>query len=253
MRRTTVLMIGVILLAALAPRPCASQQAAAAASSKDALAVLEKMIEATGGRKALASVKDTTISAEAEILQYGITAPVTIYQKEPDKLRTDVTIAEAGRTFTQAFDGKQGWYTNPQTGTTDDMPDFMIKEMSRQAVGNRALLEPGKAGVAYALKPRAQLEGKDYIVLEQTLADGHKSTFFLDPETHLLYKTVSKSLDESLAEVDTETYTSDYRKVGDTLVAHSIRQVQRGAETRKISITSVVYNTNLDDALFRLK
>lgn len=253
MKRTTAWILGAALLATLAPLPCSGQAAPAAASSKDALAVLEKMIEATGGRKVLASIKDTTISAEAEIPQYGITVPVTIYQKEPDKLRTDITIAEAGLTITQAFDGKQGWYTNPQTGTTDEMPAEMAREMARQALGSQAMLEPRKAGVTYALKPKAQLEGKDYIVLEQVLADGHKTTLFLDPETHLPYKSVTKSLDESMAEVDTETFAGDYRKVGDTVVAHSMRVLQRGTETRRISITSVTYNTNLDDAFFRLK
>jgi outer membrane lipoprotein-sorting protein len=253
MKRTTAWILGAALLATLAPLPCPGQTASAATSSKDALAVLEKMIEATGGRKTLVSIKDTTISAEAEIPQYGITVPVTIYQKEPDKIRMDMTIAEAGLTITQAFDGKQGWYTNPQSGMTEDMPDYMVKEMARQATGSLALLDPQKAGATYSLKPKAQIEGKDYVVLEQTLADGHMTTLFLDPETYLPYKTVTKSLDESMAEVDTETYSGDYRKVGNTMVAHSMRVLQRGAETRRITISSVTYNTNLDDAFFRLK
>ena len=174
------------------------------------------MIAAMGGRKTLESIKDTTMSGTVEMVQFGVTAPMTLYMKEPNKVRADITIAEANMTIIQAFDGQKGWYTNPQSGATEEMPDFMAKEFSRQAGENQALLYPQKNNVTYALKPKAAIEGKDYIVLEQTMADGHKTTFFLDPETDLPYKTVERTLDQNGAEVDSETYSTNYQKVGGT-------------------------------------
>ena len=252
MKRTRMWVLGTLLLATITALPGYGQKAAPA-GSKEAMTVVDKLIEAMGGRKLLESIKDTTVSGTAEIVQAGITVPITIYQKEPDKLRLDITIAEANMTIVQAFDGQKAWYTNPQTGATEEMPDFMAKELARRATASQALLNPQKTGVTYALKPKEALEGKDYIVLEQTRADGHKTTLYLDPETYLPYKTVTRSVDQSGAEVDSESYATNYQKVGGAMVAHSIRVLSNGSEAQRMTLTSVTYNSNLDDAFFTLK
>jgi hypothetical protein len=255
MKRTIHLALAIALLVSMAVRPAFAAQAPAAASSKEALDVLGKMIEAMGGRKVLESIMDTTISGQLEMNQAGmtITAPITIYQKEPNKMRLDITIAEYNMSITQAFDGEKGWFTNPQTGMTEEMPDFMTKEFARQALGSQTILDPKKAGVVYAMKPKAAIEGKDYVVLEQTLPDGHKVTIYIDPATYLPYKTQTMSLDQTGAEVEAESFTTDYRKVGGTMVAHALRVLHNGTEAQKITITSVTYNSNLEAAFFILK
>jgi outer membrane lipoprotein-sorting protein len=252
MSRTRTWILGAVLLAALATLPGYGQKAAPA-GSKEAMAVVDKLIEAMGGRKLLESIKDTTVSGTAEIVQFGITVPITIYMKEPDKLRMDITIAEANMTVIQAFDGQKGWFTNLQTGATEEMPDFMAKELARGARENQALLHPQKAGVIYALKPKEAIAGKDYIVLEQTQPDGHKTTLCLDPETYLPYKSVSLAVDQSGAEVDSEEFSTNYQKVGGVMIPYSIRQVQNGSDAMRITVTAVTFNTSLDDAFFILK
>ena len=157
MKKTRTWILGAILLASLAAVASYAQQTPAVGMNKEAMAVVDKMIVAMGGRKVLESIKDTTISGTAEIVQFGITVPITIYQKEPNKMRMDITIAEANMTIIQAFDGQKGWYTNPQSGSTEEMPDFMAKEMARQAGQNQALLFPLE--VQRHLRPEAQ--GRD--------------------------------------------------------------------------------------------
>ena len=48
-------------------------------------------------------------------------------------------------------------------------------------------------------------------------------------------------------------FAEDYRKVGGTMVAHAMRVLHNGAEAQRITITSVAYNSNLEDAFFILK
>ena len=74
------------------------------------------MIEAQGGRKALAAIKDTTISGTIEMPQMGISGSITIYQKEPDKMRMDMEFM--GMVITQAYDGQNAWMVNPADGRT---------------------------------------------------------------------------------------------------------------------------------------
>lgn len=254
MKRTIAAGLAAALLVALAAGPSLAGQSAAA-SSKEALDALAKMIAAMGGRKALEAVKDTTITGRIEINAAGQTlaGPVTLYQKEPDKMRVDFTVPEYNLSVSQAFDGQNGRFTNPQTGMTEEMPDFMVKDFARQATGTQAILDPKKAGVVYALKPKAAIEGKDHIVLEQTFPDGYRSTFYLDPETYLPAKTVNRTFDIMGGEVEAESFSSDYRKVGGLMVAHAILILHNGVEAQRIAIASVAHNSGLEDGLFVLK
>lgn len=243
----------VIVLAAATPSP---GQAPAAESSKDALAVLAKTVEAMGGRKVLASIKDTTLKGTADLVQMGRSLPVTIYQKEPNRLRIDLDLSAiaAGQVFTQAYDGTRGWGTDMQTFANEPMSEALSKDFSHQAVGNDSLLDPRKLGITYGLKPKATLDGKDYLVLEQTLADGHKSTIYIDPVTSLPYKSATTSLDPATgAVVETESVLGDYRPVGGWMVNHSLRTFQGGQEIMRLTIATVTVNSGLDDALFVLK
>ncbi len=249
-----VLTVALFVLSPAGPAVTA-EQALSATSSKEALGVLSDMIKALGGRRALDSVKDTTMSGEIELEAAGqsLSGPVTIYQKEPDKIRIDITFPEYDLNVVQAFDGQKGWFTDPQTGGTEEMPDFMIKDFARQATGTRAILDPKGAGVAYALKPKALVDGRDTVVLEQTYADGFKVTLYLDPETHLPIKTQNRGFDLTGGEVEREVFSSDYRKVGDLMIAHSVRILHNGVEAQRVTVSSVTHNTGLDDALFVLK
>jgi outer membrane lipoprotein-sorting protein len=256
MKKPTVTSLAVALIVvSLAALSAPAEQAPSATSSKEALRVLSDMIKALGGRKALESVEDTTLSGEIELDAAGqaLSGPVTIYQKEPDKMRIDITFPEYNLNVVQAFDGQKGWFTNPQTGGTEEMPDFMVREFARQATGTRAILDPKGAGVVYALKPKATIEGKDTIVLEQTYADGFKVTLYLDPETYLPCKTQNRGFDLTGGEVEEETFSTDYKKVGDLMIAHAVRILHNGVEAQRVTISAVTFNTGLDDALFFLK
>lgn len=242
MKKTTTYVLGAFVLMSLAAFPAYGQTAQG---------VLSRMIDAMGGRKTLEAIKDTTISGSVEISQYGITASVTMFQKEPDKMRMDIDVM--GLVITRAYDGKTGWQVNPQTGMAEEIPEFEAKELARQALGNEAFLNPKKLGITFALRPKETIDGKEYLVLEQTLADGHTTTFFIDPDTHLPYKTRARATGLAGVEVDSETFLTDYRKVQNTTVAHSIRNLQGGTEVMRLTVATVAYNSNLDDALFTMR
>jgi len=212
--------------------------------------ILKKMIEAQGGRKYLETIKDTTSSGTLELTSMNMTGSFTQYQKEPDKFRMDAEVM--GTVVTQAYDGHKAWSTNFQTGQVEESPEAQAKQIAREAMGNGAILTPEKFGITYTAKPKAKLEDKEYLVLEQKMADGHLTTIYIDPATYLPYKTETITLGPTGADAKSETYTSDYRKVGQSMVPHAIRTVMDGTEYIKVTITKVVFNTNLDDSLFAM-
>lgn len=213
--------------------------------------VLNMMIEAQGGRKVLEGLKDTTISGTMELIQQGMNATMTMYQKEPNLMRMDIEVM--GMVITQAFDGQKGWYLNPQTGAAQDMDENMNKEFKRQALGNDSLLNPAKYGISYVFKGKEKAGDKECLVLEQTMSDGHKSTLYVDPDTHLMARSRTTSLSQmGGGEVQSETIFGDYRKEGDAMVAHSMTILQDGAEFARMTLAKVTFNAGLEDSLFQM-
>jgi len=212
--------------------------------------VRAKMIEAVGGKKILEFIKDTTLVATIEIPKMGITGTMTIYQKEPDKVRMDQEFM--GQRSIQAFDGKTAWYTNPATGKAEEMPEKSAAEMKRQAYGNDSLLNPEKYGISYTLKGKAKEDDRDCFVVEQAFSDTHKATIFVDATTFLTYKVKSTTINDMGVETEVENIWSDYKKVGEMLVAHSMAVKQGGELFAKVTVSEVTFNTGLEDSFFKM-
>ena len=132
------------------------------------------------------------------------------------------------------------------------MPENASLEFKRQALGNAALLNPEKFGIKYDFKGKEKLEDKEYLVLEQTTEDGHKTTIYLDPATYLTYKAKGTALGQAGVEVMAETITTDYKKVDGLLVSHSMTQYQDGQEFMRMTVTKVIFNSNLEDSFFKM-
>jgi outer membrane lipoprotein-sorting protein len=241
MKRIVSLCLSGLFLLALVTAP---------ASGQTAKEVLDKMIEAQGGVKALEAIKDTTITGSVELVSMGINGTVTMYQKEPNKMRLDIEVM--GMVITQAYDGEVAWMVDPQTGATTQMPENASQEFKRQALGNDALLHPEKHGIKYDFKGKEKLEDKEYLVLEQTTSDGHKTTIYIDPATYLTYKTKGTALGQAGVEVMAETITSDYKKVDGLLFPHSMTTFQDGQEFMRMTMTKIVFNSNLEDSFFKM-
>ena len=242
MKKSIILCVLAIGLFTLHPSRSFSQ------SAED---ILEKMIDAQGGRAALEKIQDTVLTGYMEMIQMGLGGSLKTYQKEPNKLRMDATVQ--GTVVTQTFDGEKAWMTNPMTGLAEEMPLAMSKDFGRSALGNGALLDPKKYGITYIFVGKELLESKEYFVLSQNFSDGFKVNFLIDSETFLMYKTKNTSINEIGEEVEVETVFTDYKNIEGILVAHMLVTYQDDKEFMKMEITQVEFNTGLDDTWFNLK
>ena len=220
---------------------------AAPGHSQTAKEIIQKMIDATGGRKALESIDDSTVSGTIEFIQEGLSGAVTVYKKEPGKMRVDVEVM--GMLITQAYDGNLAWWINPQTGATEEMPATEAANMKRDALPRDATFYPEKYGISFEYKGKESIEGRDHFVIEQTFADGFIATLYVDSTRYLLTKSKG-TLSSAAGEAEIETFASDYKKVHGLMVAHKITTYMNGTEARILTITDIQYNTGLKDSLF---
>jgi outer membrane lipoprotein-sorting protein len=210
--------------------------------------IVEKMIEAQGGRKVLESIKDMTLIGSVEWER--MSGRFTEYRKPPNRVRQDVEIM--GMKKTDAYDGEIAWTIEAEETST--RTGRAAEEYKSNAQGYAALLHPEKYGIAFVLKGQEKIEGNDYFVLEQTIPGGVSITHFVDAKTHLVYKTeIPGFMDREGVQRKGVTVMSDYKKVDGVMIAHSLISGPEGWETVKFTITKVTFNTGLEDSLFQMK
>ncbi len=219
-------------------------------SGQSAEEIIKKIIEVQGGKKVFESIKDMTLSGTLEMVQQGLSGSININKKEPDKMRRDIEIM--GIIITQAYDGETAWGINMQTGNTEEMEGQQAADMKRQSLPIISTLYPEKYGFSFDYQGKEKIEDKDYFVIESTYPDGFKATLYVDTETYLTYKARVKTIGPMGYEVESEQFTSDYKKVDGMTIAHSMVTFVEGEEFTKITFTSVKFNTGLEDSFFKM-
>ena len=208
------------------------------------------MIDAQGGPKVFESVKDMTMTGVVEMVQQGISGTLTMYKKEPDKRRVD--LEAMGRVIIQAYDGQTVWWTNPQSGNTEEMSEQDAASMKRQSLPIVTILDPEKYGIAFTYKGKEKIEGRDYHVLEQSHTDGYKMLRYVDAETYLTGRSKSTRTGPGGIEIQVEQIMSDFKTVGGRTMAHSIVTYYNGEVFTKIAVEKVGFNSGLEDSLFKM-
>ncbi len=219
--------------------------------SQSADEILNKMIEALGGRKAMEAINDQTSTGTMELTQMGLSGSVTDYFKRPNKTRVDIEVM--GMVITNAFDGETAWMVNPQTGSTEEMPEDQAEFMKREAMGDDAFLNPKKHGITYTAKGKEEVDGKECFILEQKHSDGYVSMLYIDAKTYLIYKTKGLNLNQMGIEVEQENVMTDYNKVNGMMTAHTMTIYQDDEEFMIFMLEEVKYNTGLEDSFFEME
>ena len=240
---------GLFLLSLIAA-PALELYAQEKKSDPKAMEMLEKMVNAMGGRKALEAVKDTTASGSMELIQMGMEGSVTVYTKRPNMLRMDIEVM--GMTITQAYDGTIAWGVNPQTGSVEEMPEEQTAQFTREALGDEVFLHPEKHGVVFTYKGAEKIEDVEHHVLVMSYPDGFESTLYLDGKTFLIYKTQAVAPNTMTgADSDVETVFADYKELQGTMISYSFTQYMDGEEFMIFTMEEIKYNENLEDSLFK--
>jgi len=216
---------------------------------KTADEVIEKYIQAIGGREKIDSMKTVRMSGKM-IQEGGIEIAMTIESKRPNKFRAEFSFQ--GMTGIHAFDGEEGWQVMPFMGKTD--PEKMaaddIKIAKRQADLDGPLYDYKKKGNTVELLGTDEFEGTPAYKLKVTTKDGDVEYHFLDKEVFLEIGEKSK-LKVAGSEVDIEKTYSDFKDVEGRMLPHSLAsKAGMGGGTMKIE--KIEINPQIDDLRFAM-
>ena len=222
-----------------------------AAGAQTADEIVEKNIQARGGRDKIKAVQTLRMTGTMKIGS-GMEAPFTLEMARPAKARMEFTLQ--GMTAVQAYDGKTGWALMPFLGKKDAEPMAAeeLSQMEEQSDLDGALVDYKEKGHQVEYLGKADLEGTPVHKLKVTLKNGKVVTYYVDAEHFLELKTESKNKIQG-QEMETETLIGDYKEVGGVLFAHSMESKIKGGPTAmSMSIAKIEVNPEFAASRFEM-
>jgi hypothetical protein len=219
----------------------------AASLSMDAMAqtaddIIAKSTDAMGGKDKLAQVKSVYTEATVSVMGTDNPASTTLLAGKGYLSTAEIN----GSKIVQCYNEKGGWMINPFAGASDPTPmpdDQYLQGKNGMYVGG-ALMNYKALGYTAQLLPK---DGNNYPV--KVSGNKFESTFFIDANTYLINKIVSKANSQGQV-VDITTTLSDYKKTDfGTMDAYKI-DVDLGQIQLGYVVKSITVNKDIDPKIF---
>ena len=207
--------------------------------------ILDKYVQALGGKAAIEKVTSTLITGTFELPAMGMSGSLEIYAKAPNKNAIVINLSGFGL-IQSGFNGTIAWSQDPQSGLRE-LTGAELADTKRDAEFHKDI----KLKQVY---PKMTLTGKDKVgerdayVIEATPADGKPEKMYFDTQTGLLLRRdIDRESPQGAAHV--ETYFEDYKETGGVKTPFTIKIV-RPEISFTLKTTEVKQNVPIDDAKF---
>ena len=209
--------------------------------------ILDKYVEATGGKAAYQKHHSEISKGTLELSALGLKGAVTSYRAEPDKSLTEIDLGSLGKSR-EGSDGKVFWSLSsmmgPHVKEGPEKAQAMLSAKFNAELNWRDIFKDVKT------TGTDTVDGKECYKVELTPADGPPITQCYDKQSGLMVK-MTMTAQTPMGDQTVDSFASDYRKEGDVLMPHKIKQSLGGQEIM-INIDSVTYNADIPADKFAL-
>lgn len=211
--------------------------------------IVNKHIEAVGGKDKLGAMKSLYIEADMEVMGNQASSTTSVLYGKGSKSEIDFGGQKIINCVTV---DKGGWTINPMAGqvTAEPMPE-------EQANAGKSQLYPGGSLYDYATKGnKVELAGQEDVngvkawKLKVTTKEGGNLVHYIDPNTYYILKTVTK-LTTGGQEIEQGITFSDYKKTDYGFVApySSAIELPQGM-TLNVTVRKIEVNKEIDPKIF---
>jgi len=237
----TIAIHSVLLLAATGARLIAADELPKAET------ILDKYVEVTGGKAAYQKIHSEIQTGTLEITAMGIKGKATAWRAEPNKTYTEIELEGIGK-MQDGTDGTVAWSLSamqgPHVKEGAEKSMAMIQSKFQSEVNWRDLYKKVET------TGLETVDGKECYKVVMTPSEGKPITQYFDKQSNLMVK-MSMTTQSPMGEIDVESFASDYRKEGDILMPHKMRQSAAGQEFT-MTVESVQYNPEMPKNRFDL-
>jgi len=208
--------------------------------------IIDKYVEAIGGRAAIARFQQRKTVMEISVPANGMTMTMEMYQAAPNRMYSKMEMAGLG-SFTSGYDGTVAWSNNPMQGPRV-LEGAELNETLRQA-DFAAALDPARSYTAMQTVGEKTVAGRPCWNVKLTHASGIDVHSCFDKENGLLVHTAVKQV-SAMGEMDVEAIVSDYRDFDGIKMATKTTATMMGQEMTT-TIKSVSH-APVDAAIFAI-
>ena len=227
------------------PAPAQTPAAKPAANLPSAEQIVNKYVQASGGKAAIEKITSRRATGTFELPAMGVSAPVEMYAKAPNKTVLTIDIAGFGA-IQRGYNGTVGWDVNPQTGNRE----LSGGELAQMKLGADFYRDTRLMQLfpKMTVKGVEKVNGSDAYVVEGTSADGITETMYFDTQSGLIVRSDVEA-DSPQGKMKVSSFPSDYRDVDGVKIPFTIKQSTPTLEFT-IKLDSVKHNVPIDDAKF---
>ncbi|NOQ25799.1 MAG: insulinase family protein [Bacteroidales bacterium] len=203
--------------------------------------VIEKFIDAIGGKENIEKIQDVTIVASTKM--NGMDIKQTIYKKAPNKYAS-ITSMNGNVLMKQSYDGARGLmkgFQGEKEITGDELEALKVEAIVSPELKYEEL------GIKVSLEAIEKVNEKDAYKLKLVSQSGQKSYDYYDVNSGL--KVQSKQTISNPKGDFTQTFNfSDYQEINGVKFPYVLRI--SGMQNLELKVDSININTDLSDDLF---
>src|SRR5215813_4835567 len=207
--------------------------------------ILDKYIQASGGRQAVEKITSRVTKGTVELSTMGLKGDIEIYAKAPNKTLTIINLSGLGE-FREGYDGKIAWSQNPMMGLREKSGDELTAIAQTSDIHSQ--IKTRQLYSKLEFKGKEKVGNRETYVILATPADGAPVKMYFDTQTGLIART-DMTLETPEGQLQIETTVDDYREVDGIKIPFTMRQ-ESSASSAVIKLTEVKHNVAIDDAKF---
>lgn len=223
--------------------------AAVAAALPTGEKLMDDYVEAIGGSKALEKFQTRRSEGTFEMKAVGLSGTMELLQSEPNKMLVKIDLPGIGK-IENGFDGDTAWENSAISGAR------VLEGEEKNQLARRALFAADSQW--RKVYETATTRGEDkigdravWVVELKPIGSDKPQTNYFDKETKLLLKLKMTAV-SPMGDIAVDTDISDYREVDGIKLPFVTQQSVLG-QTQTMTITKVVHDEKLDNAIFSPK
>lgn len=242
--RRLLLAAGLTLALSLMTRAQTSAKPATSSATPTVDQVLDKYVDALGGRAAWKKLTSRQSTGTIEVPAMNLSGSFQVTEKAPNQMLSVVVVA--GANFRQGFDGRTGWSDDPQNGVREQS-GAELEEVRRQADFYHSL-DLRQLYKKLTLTGTEKIGDRDAYVVEAATGSGDPDKMYFDTKTGLALRVIGQHHSpDGVTPVQEDL--EDYRAVDGVKVPFTIHQIA-GESAFTIKIAEVHHNLPFDNAQF---
>ena len=210
--------------------------------------IVNKHVEAMGGKDKLAQLKAVHMDVTQEVMGNQVPASVTIVEGKGFKSEADAM----GQKIIQVVTNTGGWMINPMMGSTTPqaIPEEQLKQAEDQIYATGALYNYAAKGNKVELQGQEKVGDVNAYKLKVTNKDSSETTYYVDPNTYYVIEMVKSG--EMMGNPVTVTIAnSDFEKTPEGYVVPRTVQTSMGDQfSITAKVTKIDINPTVDATIF---